>query len=213
MVLAMVVGAVMALGRLASNPLLRWLARGYIELFRAVPLILLIFFCFLGLPKYGLRLSPFVALVLALVVYNGAILGEIFRAGILSLDSGQGEAAAALGLSRRQSMLYVIIPQAVRRMMPVIVSQLVTLLKDTSLGAIIAFDELLRRAQVTGTFFANTLQAVAVVAALYIAVNLALSGGARRLEARQRRRLGAARLHVASIEDLALTGVPSQVDV
>ena len=122
------------------------------------------------------------------------MLGEIFRAGILSLDRGQTEAAYAVGLGYWQAMRLVVVPQAVRRMIPAIVSQLVTLLKDTSLGFVITYEELLRRSRITGEFFNNPLQATVFVALVYIAVNLTLSRVARRLEVRQRRRLGAGRI-------------------
>jgi glutamate transport system permease protein len=204
MALAMVVGAVMALGRLARNAPVRWLAGVYVEFFRAVPLLLLILFAALALPKYGFDLPIFWYLVLALVAYNGAVLGEIFRAGILSLDRGQTEAAYAVGLTYWQTMLTVVVPQAARRMIPAIVSQLVTLLKDTSLGFVIAYEELLRRSRSTGEFFANPLQTVAVVAVMYIVVNFTLSRLARRLELRQRRRYRAGAIEVSGIEDLTV---------
>ncbi len=201
---AIVIGGVMALARLARTPPLRWLATGYVEFFRGVPLFLLVFFAYLGLPRYGVELSAFSALTLALVVYNGAVLGEIFRAGILSLDRGQSEAAYALGMSYWQSMLLVVIPQAARRMIPAIVSQLVTLLKDTSLGSVIGFEELLRRGRINGQFFGNPLQSYFVVACLYIVVNFTLSRLARRLEVRQRRRYKAAPIAVTGVADLAV---------
>jgi glutamate transport system permease protein len=205
-VFAIAVGVVMALGRLARNRPVRWLSGAYVEFFRAMPLILLIFFCFFGLPKQGLHPSPFQALVLGLSVYNGAVLGEIFRAGILSLDRGQSEAAAAIGLSNRQAMVHVVLPQAARRMAPAIVSQLVTLLKDTALGFVVTYDDALRRARDTGTFFNNVLQTTLFIAVCYIAVNLTLSRVANRLELRQQRRLGAGGIQVAGVEDLAVVG-------
>ena len=211
---AMVIGAVMALARLSRTPPVRWLATAYVEFFRGVPLVLLIFFCALGLPVYGLQMELFWYLVLGLVVYNGAVLGEIFRAGILSLDRGQSEAAYSLGMGYWQTMMLVIIPQAARRMTPAIVSQLVTLLKDTSLGAAIALEELLRRGRITGEFFQNSLQALFVVALLYISVNFTLSRIARRLEVRQRRRLGAGQISVAGAgEDLAVVGAQGEAAV
>jgi glutamate transport system permease protein len=101
-------------------------------------------------------------------------------------------------------MRIVLIPQAARRMTPALVSQLVTLLKDTALGFIIGFEELLRRAQINGIFGNNLLQSYMVVAAMYIIVNFALSRLARRLEVRQRRRLGAGTIDVSGVEDLAV---------
>jgi glutamate transport system permease protein len=212
MVLAMVIGMVLALGRLARTPAIRLVAGAYVEFFRGFPLLLLVLFAGLALPKYGLDLPVFWYLVLALVVYNSAILGEIFRAGILSLDKGQTEAAHALGFSYWQAMLIVVVPQAARRMVPAIVSQLITLLKDTSLGFVIAFPELLRRARNTGEFFQNPLQTLFFAALLYIAVNLVLSRVARRLEVRQRRRYGAGPITVAGAEDLTMTAAQAEAE-
>src|SRR5207248_11793943 len=146
--------------------------------------------------------------VLALVAYNAAVLGEIFRAGILSLDPGQGEAAAAIGLAYWQAMLLVIIPQAARRMVPAIVSQLVTLLKDTSLGFVVTYEEFLRRGEIAGEFGKNLMQTYLVIAAVYMVINLALSRTARRLEVRQRRRYSAGAISVAGVEDLAVAAAP-----
>ncbi|HVE45234.1 MAG TPA: amino acid ABC transporter permease [Acidimicrobiales bacterium] len=205
MAIAVVVGGVFALARLARHRPQRWLGTLYVEFFRGLPLYVLILFCKFGLPRLDVRVSTFWALVIGLSLYNSSVLAEIFRAGILSLDRGQSEAASALGLGYWQSMLYVIVPQAVRRMVPAIVSQLVTLLKDTSLGVLIFYEELLRRARISAEFYQNTLQSLVVVAIVYIAVNSALSAVATRLETRQRRRYGAGRLRVTGLEDLALT--------
>ena len=206
MALAIVLGAALALLRLSRTAPVRWFAATFVEFFRGVPLILLIFFTFFALPKYGIDMTPLRALIIALALYNGAMLGEIFRAGILSLDRGQTEAAYAVGLTYWQSMLLVIIPQAARRMIPAIVSQLITLLKDTSLGFVISYEELLRRSRISGEFFKNPLQAYFLAAVLYIAVNFTLSRIARWLEIRQRRRLGAGSIKIAGVEDLAVLG-------
>ena len=211
---AILIGALMALARLSRTPPIRWLALVYVEFFRGVPLILLIFFSAFGLPAYGVDLSVFWYLALGLIIYNGAVLGEIFRAGILSLDRGQSEAAHSLGMTYWQSMLLVVIPQAARRMIPAIVSQLVTLLKDTSLGAAIGYFELLRRARVTGEFYVNPLQSLFIAAVLYIVVNFTLSRVARWLEVRQRRRYGAGTISVAGAgEDLAVVGAQAQAAI
>lgn len=212
MVLAMAVGMVLALGRLARAAPIRLVAGAYVEFFRAFPLLLLVLFSGLALPKYGVDLPVYWYVVLALVVYNSAILGEIFRAGILSLDRGQTEAAYTLGFTYWQAMLIVVIPQAVRRMVPAIVSQLVTLLKDTSLGFVIAYPELLRQSRNTGEFFQNPLQSLFVAALLYIGVNLVLSRVARRLEIRQRRRYGAGAITVAGIEDLTMVAAQAEAE-
>jgi len=192
MVLAMLIGALMALGRLAKNGPTRWLAGIYVELFSALPLLLLILFSFIALPRYGLAFDPFWYLVMGLVLYNSAMLAEVFRAGILSLDRGQSEAAMSLGMTYWQSMLLVVIPQAARRMIPSIVSQLVVLMKDTSLGFVIAVEELLRRGRSTGEFFVNPLQTLVVVALMYLIVSVSLSRFAIYLGNRQRRKPRAA---------------------
>jgi len=214
MVMALALGGVLALGRLARNAPVRWAAGIVVEFFRGFPLLLLILFAVFGLRSLGSDLPLFWSVAVALAVYNAAVLAEIFRAGILSLDRGQGEAAQTVGLTHGQGMRYVILPQALRRMTPAIVSQLVTLLKDTSLAYFVQYEELLRRAQLTGNFNRNLLQVSIAVALVYIAVNFCLGRIARRLEVRQRRRLGAAAISVAGgPEDLAGATAPgSPVD-
>ncbi|CAN5865459.1 hypothetical protein BH23ACT1_BH23ACT1_11490 [soil metagenome] len=155
-----------------------------------------------GMRSLGYDFPLFWSIVAALAISHASVLAEIFRAGILSLDRGQGEAALAVGFTGGQAMLLVILPQALRRMAPAIVGQLVVLNKDTSLGYFVQYEELLRRAQITGTFDGNTLQALLAVAAVYIAVNLALSRVARRLEVRQRRRYGGTIQVAGGPEDL-----------
>jgi glutamate transport system permease protein len=191
-VLTMVVGILAALGRLSRLRPVRWVATTYVELLRATPLLLLILFASLVLPEYGIDLPLFWYAVIGLVLYNGAVVAEIFRAGILSLEKGQGEAAFAIGLSYWQAMRLVVVPQAVRRMVPALINANVTLLKDTSLAYVVAYEELLRRGRIVGEFANNPLQALIVVALMFIVVNATLSWVARRLERRQRRRYGAA---------------------
>lgn len=212
MVLALTIGAFLALGRLARSAPVRWLAGAYVEFFRAVPLLLLILFTVIGLPKYGIGIDDFWLVVMALVAYNSAILGEIFRAGILSLDRGQGQAALAIGLSDAQAMRLVVLPQALRRMIPAVVSQLITLLKDTSLATIIIYPGLLRQFQLAskpseiGQPGAD-LQGYVLCAVVFIAVNLCLSTVARRLEVRQRRRYRTGGAGLAGTEELVVLSV------
>jgi glutamate transport system permease protein len=206
MTLSIIIGAALALARLSRSSPLRLVSGTYVQFFRAMPVLLLILFSRFGLPDLGITLSDFTYVVLALVAYNSATLGEIFRAGILSLDRGQSEAAYAVGMTYWQAMGSVILPQAVRRMVPAIVSQLVTLLKDTSLAYIIALPELLRVSQFVGARLRNELQALMLAAAVFIIINYGLSRLARVLEARQRRRLGAGAIEVAGgPEDLTVT--------
>jgi len=212
-VLATALGALLAISRLATSAASRIVAGTYVEVFRAVPLLLLVFFASRGLDKYGFDIPGFWQIVIALVAYNSAVLAEIFRAGVLSLDRGQPEAAYAVGLTYSQAMAHVLVPQAVRRMLPSLVSQLVTLLKDTSLAFVIPVEELLTRGQRAGEEFTSLLQAYVIVAAMYVAMNYALSRFARRLEVRQVRRYGAAPMVVGGVEDLAaLSAVAVETD-
>jgi glutamate transport system permease protein len=142
-VLALVFGALFATARLSEHAAVRAPAVFVVELFRAIPLLILIFFAYYVPLQYGSSLGTFWALVIGLTLYNGSVLAEIFRAGVLAVPRGQSEAAYALGLRKNQVMRIVLLPQAVRAMLPAIVSQLVVLLKDTALGFIITYPELL----------------------------------------------------------------------
>ncbi|MGH8999240.1 MAG: amino acid ABC transporter permease [Acidimicrobiia bacterium] len=212
--LALAAGFVLAIGRLARNRILRFAAGAWIEFFRGMPLVLLMLFNLLGAPKLGLDLTPFTAAALALVLYNSAVLAEILRAGILSLEAGQRHAALAVGLSEGQAMRLVIAPQAIRRMVPAMVSQLVTLLKDTSLAAIVTYEELLRRFQLasgaTVDLRSTNLQGVVLAAMVFVVVNLCLSLLARRLEVRQRRRYRTGGIAVGGVEELAVLDVAAE---
>ena len=192
MVAATVLGALLAVGRLSDHRWVRTPVTLVIEFFRAVPLLILILFCLLYLPTIGLDIGPFGALALGLTLYNMAVLAEIFRAGILSVDRGQREAAFALGMRKYQVMALVLLPQAVRRMLPVLIAQLVVLLKDSSLGFIVGYFELLRQARSLVEFFnfkfgdRYTFQIYVAAAVIYIVVNLLLSALARYVERRTR---------------------------
>jgi glutamate transport system permease protein len=192
MVLAMALGAVLAVGRLSRRAWVARLAGAWVELFRGLPLLLLILFLFLALPAVGVTISVFWALVVGLTLYNGAVIGEIFRAGILSLPRGQTEAAYAIGLRRGQTLRLILVPQAVRRMLPALISQLVTLLKDTSLGFVIGYAELLRNGRTAVEFLGGrySIPIYTAIAVVYIVVNASLSLLARWLDRRTRRRFG-----------------------
>ncbi len=187
-VLASALGVLLAFGRLSRQPLIRLPAIAVIEFFRAVPLLLLIFALFLAFPiVVDVQLPALWALVLALTMYNGAVIAEIIRAGVQSIPKGQTEAASAIGLSRGQTLRMVLLPQAVRVMLPALISQLVVLLKDTSLGFVIGFSELLRTGGQLVQALDNPLQIYLAVALIYIIINSLLSGLACFVEARQRR--------------------------
>lgn len=193
MVFATAVGLLLAVGRLSDHRWVRVPVSAFIEFFRAIPLLVVIFALYFVLPKFGVDLSAFAALTGGLVLYNSAVLAEIFRAGILSVDRGQREAAYGIGLRKSQVMRLVLLPQAVRRMLPVLIAQLVVLLKDSSLGFIIGYFELLRQARSLVEFFSRdfgstyTFQLYVAAALFYIVVNVLLSQLARYAESRTRR--------------------------
>lgn len=189
-VLALLLGALLALGRLSDHRWLRQLSTWVVELFRAVPLVVLMFLFYYGMPSIGITVSTYAAVVLGLTLYNGAVLAEVFRAGVLAVPRGQSEAAYALGLRKSGVMRFVLLPQAVRSMLPAIISQLVVLLKDSALGFLITYPELLFQAQFLGSNAAlgSPLIPVAmVVAVIYITLCLLLSALATWLERRTRR--------------------------
>jgi glutamate transport system permease protein len=171
-VLATLLGVLLAVLRMSKAAPIRIGTGVVIELFRGLPVVLLMLAGALLLP-----VSLFWAVVIGLTIYNGAVISEILRAGILSLPKGQSEAAYAVGLTHGQTLGLVLLPQAVRRMLPSLISQVVVLLKDTSLGYIVGYLELLRSVQNLRDFFGNRyIFSVFIVAAgIYIAVNLLLS--------------------------------------
>jgi len=189
-VLALGFGAVFALGRLSDHAWVRGVSTGVVEVFRAVPLVVLMFIFYFGLPSVGVTVSTYTAVVAALTLYNGSVLAEIFRAGVQAVPTGQSEAAYALGMRKSAVMRFVLLPQAVRSMLPTIVSQLVVLLKDSALGFLILYPELLYQARVLGSSgqLGRPLLPVAfVVAVVYITLCLLLTALATALERRTRR--------------------------
>ncbi|MEJ2867958.1 amino acid ABC transporter permease [Actinomycetospora sp. OC33-EN08] len=189
-VLALVFGAVFALGRLSDHAWVRGISTAVVEFFRAVPLVVLMFIFYFGMPSVGVTVSTFTAVVVGLTLYNGSVLAEIFRSGVQAVPRGQSEAAYALGMRKSAVMRFVLLPQAIRSMLPTIVSQLVVLLKDSALGFLILYPELLYQARVLGSSgqLGRPLLPVAfVVAVVYITLCLLLTLLANRLEARTRR--------------------------
>ncbi|WP_431946950.1 amino acid ABC transporter permease [Actinacidiphila sp. bgisy167] len=180
--IALPCGALLALARMARTPLLRWPASVYVEVLRSVPLLLLIYAFLFGLPSANLHVPLFWQLVWPIVLTNAAVFAEIFRAGVRALPPGQTEAAYALGLGHWTAMRCVVVPQAVRLTAPALVSQLIRLLKDSTLGYVVSFLELLNAAKVLGEFNHTVVQAYLVVAAVYVVLNCALASAAGRLE-------------------------------
>lgn len=204
--LAIPLAAVAAFGRISRNRAVRLVAGGYVELLRAIPVLLLLYVFLLLLPHYGVNVGPFWNLVLALALSNSAALAEILRSGILSMERGQSEAAYAIGLTYWQSMRYVIAPQALRRLAPALISQGIYLLKGTTLGYVVSYSELLYRGNILGNDHDITngingplVQSYLVIMAVFVVVNASLAKLGRVVEGRQQRRYGR-RIAVAAPE-------------
>ena len=194
-VLALAFGMIFGLGRLSDHRWVRGICGAVVEVFRAIPVLLLIFFIQAGpatiniaFGRIPVPIPAFWAVAIGLMLYNGSVLAEVVRAGIRAVPRGQSEAAYALGLRKGGVMRLILLPQAITAMMPAIVSQLVILLKDSALGWIISYPDLLNAAfRQVGANFGNSLAAAVVVAVMYILINLALSYLANWLERRNRR--------------------------
>lgn len=179
--LAGVLGTLLALGRNSTRTWLRWICTIYIEIGRTVPVLLMIYLMLFGLPQIGLNLPTLWKLVLPLTVSNSAVVSEIIRAGIVSLPGGQREAGLSLGLRGTQVSRLVVLPQAFRNVTPALVTQFVSLLKDTSLGFVVAFTELLYRGKVLASYLDLLIPTYVAVTIIYLIVNGSLSAFASRL--------------------------------
>ncbi|TWP52573.1 amino acid ABC transporter permease [Lentzea tibetensis] len=158
------------------------IARAYVEVMRTVPVLLIIYVMLFVLPSYGLDLPLFWKLVVPLALSHAALYAGIFRAGVAAVDRGQREAGLSLGMTERQALRAVVLPQAVRNMAPSLVSQTVGLLKDTALGYVVSYTELLHSGRVLANYNHLLIQTYIVIAVVYLAVNLALSQLSRYLE-------------------------------
>ncbi|KMZ42361.1 MULTISPECIES: amino acid ABC transporter permease [Bacillales] len=177
--IAIIVGVV----RYAKIPGVSQVLGTIVELIRNLPLLLIIFFTYFALPEVGIKLDKFWAAVLALVIFEAAMLSEIVRSGLNSVEKGQIEAARSSGLNYVQTLWHVVLPQALRRMVPPIVSQFISLLKDTSLAVVIALPELMNHAQIINGRNVNyVIPTFLLVAVMYFVVNYALSVVSKRLE-------------------------------
>lgn len=183
---SLVLGIILAFGRLADSKWISLPCYWFTEVFRAVPLLILMMIMYYGLPSAGVKgITPFIAVVVGLILYNGSVLAEVFRAGIESLPKGQREAGLAIGLTNGQVLRSILLPQAIRAMLPVIISQLVVIMKDTALGFLITYNEILYYAAVLGSqgdFGFPVVPALMVAAVVYVGLCLILSGVAKYTE-------------------------------
>lgn len=170
---AIVLGFVLGLGKMSDRGLIRWPAWAIVEFFRALPVLLLMIFVWylLGINRDN---ASYWAVVIALTLYNGAVLAEVLRAGVAAVPKGQSEAAYAIGMHKSQVMNIVLMPQAVKIMLPALISQCVVALKDTALGYAVSAPGLTAVAKQIYLGFNNRVPAILVVAALFIVVNLLL---------------------------------------
>ncbi|WP_254789761.1 amino acid ABC transporter permease [Variovorax sp. OV329] len=181
--LGLLVGLVTGLGRLSSDPLLTAPLRAYIELFRCTPVLVQLVWFYYALPVLtGIEMSAMVAATLCLSLYGGAFYSEIVRGGIIAVDPGQTEAAKALGMTRFQLMRRVILPQALRKMVPPLMSQSIMQLKNTSLLSVLAVPDLLYQGQVIAHDTFRPLEVYTCIALMYFAVLLPVTVWAKRLE-------------------------------
>ncbi len=181
-ILGLIIGLVGAFGRISHNVVIRWITACYITLMRAVPLLLTLMFLYYGLPSAGIDLSAFTIAIIALSVTNGAYVTEIIRAGIESIDRGQMRAARSLGMPHALAMRRIILPQVVRRVLPPITNEAITLLKSTALVSTIALSDLLRSGLEVMTWKANTFSPFAGVALVYLVLTLPMIWLLGRLE-------------------------------
>ncbi|MFI1796421.1 amino acid ABC transporter permease [Streptomyces sp. NPDC020379] len=197
-VLSLALGGVLATARLSEHRPVRWIATLVVEFFRAMPVLVMIFFVFVAL-----KVQPLPALVTGLTLYNGSVLAEVFRTGVNSVERGQREAAYSLGMHKTQVMTFVLVPQALRAMLPTIISQLVVALKDTSLGFLITYEEFLH----AGKLIASNLDyglpfipVVMIISPIYIGMCMILSWLAHWAARRQRRSPKTEAVEVAEAE-------------
>ena len=187
---AIILGFILALGRMSEHAWLRVPVGWIVEILRAIPVLVFMMLLYYGLPVIDIKMTPYWAVVIALIAYNGSVLAEVIRAGVESLPRGQSEAGYAIGLRKAGVMRLVLLPQAIRAMLPVIISQLVVTLKDTALGFIITYPELLYLVKLLGSqalYNSPLIPSAIIGGSIYVALCLALSYIAYVVEKRTRR--------------------------
>lgn len=182
-ILSFVLGCIVGTIRYTKIPVLSPVLGIIVEILRNLPLLLIIFFARFALPDIGIQLGPVYAAIVALTLFEGAMIAEIVRSGLNSIDKGQIEAARSSGLGYVRTLWHIVLPQGLRRMVPPLVSQFISLLKDTSLAVVISLPELMNHSKIViGQSYDYVIPVLLLAAVLYFAVNYALSLIARRLE-------------------------------
>lgn len=188
---SVVFGFIFGMGRLLPSRFLRTIAGVVVEFCRAVPVLLLMIFLWRWFAFSGASQASYWAVVLALILYNGSVVAELIRSGVGNLPGGQREAGLALGLSQTQTLMQIEVPQAIYAMLPAAVTQLVVVLKDTALGSIIMYTDLLQESRRLGSMYFNILQTLLVAAVIYFIVCALLSKLARILPEHMQKRTAA----------------------
>ncbi len=183
MAIAIPIGLLTGLGKLSRNRFINLIASTYVEIIRGIPLLMQLFYIYYALGAF-LQVSPLVAAVTALSFCYGAYMGEVFRAGILAVNKGQTEAARSLGFTRYQTLTIIILPQALRTILPPLGNECIALLKDTSLVSIIAVADLLRRGREYASQTFEYFETYTIIALVYLLITLILSKAVSQLEGR-----------------------------
>ncbi len=184
----LVIGIVVGIGRTSHSRALRILSTCYVEVFRNIPAMILVFWFYFAVPiLVGIQNDRFLCAALALSVYAGAYMAEIYRSGIQSIERGQWEAARALGFSRAKQLRYVVLPQAVKRMVPAFTNEAVEIVKLTAIASTIAYAELLYDAKLLSDMEYRPVEAYTGIAAVFVAMLFLLTAGSRQVERRLRR--------------------------
>lgn len=174
--LGLVIGCMVGIARLCNIKLIRYIANVYVDFIRGTPLLVQIFLVYFALPGIiGSRVDPFVAAISACSINSGAYIAEIFRAGIQSIDKGQMEAGRSLGMTWAQTMRYIIMPQAFKRIIPPLGNEFIAMLKDSSLVSVIGFEELTRRGQLIIARTYASFEIWMAVALVYLVMTFAVA--------------------------------------
>ncbi|MDQ8737281.1 amino acid ABC transporter permease [Paenibacillus sp. LHD-38] len=182
-IFSFVLGSIVGIIRYMKVPVLSPILALLVELLRNLPLLLIIFFARFALPDIGIQLGPVYAAIVALTLFEGAMISEIVRSGLNSIEKGQIEAARSSGLGYMRTLWHIVLPQGLRRMVPPLVSQFISLLKDTSLAVVISLPELMNQSKIViGQNNHYVIPVLLLAAVLYFTVNYALSLIAKRLE-------------------------------
>ncbi len=203
---ALGLGLLLGLGRLSSARALNWLASVLVEFFRSVPVLMMMIFSnalYIQLGWFDGETRPLAGVVTGLTLYNGAVIAELIRSGVHSLPNGQREAGIAIGMTRSQTLMLILLPQAISAMLPSLVAQLIVVLKDTTLGYMITYPDLLRNAQNIDAVYGNIVVDFIVAGAIFYLLNWALTRLAGWLESWLRTRR-AASTNEAEEQEVAL---------